>query len=53
MKKGVKNLSIEKYGRILADVYLDDLYVNQYMVDNKYATVYDGGKKHGFDDNVV
>ena len=47
----LKNLSIEKYGRILADVYLDNLYVNQYMVDKKYANVYDGGKKQVFDYN--
>lgn len=45
----LKNLSIEKYGRILADVYLDNLYVNQYMIDKKYANVYDGGKKRDFD----
>ena len=49
----LKNLSIEKYGRILADVYLDDLNVNEYMVDKKYANVYDGGKKREFHDNVV
>ena len=49
----LKNLSIEKYGRILADVYLDDLHVNQYMIDKKYAQVYDGGTKSGFHDNFV
>jgi micrococcal nuclease len=42
------NLSMEKYGRILADIYLDDLHVNQYMIDNKYAYVYNGGKKQAF-----
>jgi len=44
----LKNLSMEKYGRILADIYLDDLYVNQYMIDNQYAYVYNGGKKQAF-----
>jgi endonuclease YncB( thermonuclease family) len=44
----LKNLSIEKYGRILADVHLDSLHVNQYMIDQKYAYVYNGGKKQVF-----
>ena len=42
----LKNLSIEKYGRILADVYLDDIDISQWMLDNKYAIPYDGGKKN-------
>ena len=36
----------EKYGRILADVYLGDLHINQWMLDNKHAIPYDGGTKH-------
>jgi endonuclease YncB( thermonuclease family) len=44
----LKNLSTEKYGRILADIYLDSLHVNQYMIDQKYAYVYNGGKKQAF-----
>lgn len=44
----LKNLSMEKYGRILADIYLDGLHVNQYMIDNKFAYVYNGGKKQVF-----
>ena len=44
----LKNLSMEKYGRILADIYLDDLHVNQYMINNQYAYVYNGGKKQAF-----
>ena len=44
----LKNLSMEKYGRILADIYLDDLHVNQYMIDHNYAYVYNGGKKQAF-----
>ena len=42
----LKNVSLEKYGRLLADVYLDDLDINQWMLDNKYAVEYDGGTKH-------
>ena len=41
----LKNLKTEKYGRILADVYLGDLHVNQWLLDNKYAVQYSGGKK--------
>ena len=41
----LKNISTEKYGRILADVYLDDLHVNQWMLDNDLAVPYDGGTK--------
>jgi micrococcal nuclease len=44
----LKNLSTEKYGRILADIYLDDLHINKYMIDNKYAYEYNGGKKQAF-----
>ena len=42
----LRNNKQEKYGRILADVYLDDLHVNQWMLDKKYAIKYDGGKKN-------
>ena len=44
----LKNVQTEKYGRILADVYLDELHINQWMIDNKYAVKYDGGKKEAF-----
>lgn len=39
------NVDTEKYGRILADVYVNDIHVNQWMLDNKYAIEYDGGTK--------
>jgi len=41
----LKNVGTEKYGRILADVYLDDLCVNDWLIKEKYAVKYDGGKK--------
>ena len=37
---------MEKYGRLLADVYLDELHLNQWLIENKYAVAYDGGTKH-------
>jgi len=41
----LKNVQTEKYGRILADVYIDDLHVNKHMLDNHLAVAYDGGTK--------
>ena len=41
----LKNIENEKYGRILADVYLDDLHINKWLLDNRYAVKYDGGTK--------
>ena len=42
----LKNVSTEKYGRILADVYVGDLFVNEWMIKENYAVSYDGGTKH-------
>jgi endonuclease YncB( thermonuclease family) len=41
----LRNVSTEKYGRILADVYLGDLHVNEWMIKEGYAIPYDGGTK--------
>lgn len=41
----LKNNGKEKYGRLLADLYYNGLYINQWMLDNKYAVMYNGGKK--------
>jgi micrococcal nuclease len=41
----LKNISTEKYGRIIADVYIDDLHLNNWLLDNKYAVKYDGKTK--------
>lgn len=46
----LKNVGTEKYGRLLANVYLDDLHINQWMLDNKFAVPYDGGTKQRPDD---
>ena len=42
----LKNIQTEKYGRILADVYLGDLYLNEWLIKEKYAVKYDGGTKN-------
>ena len=39
------DVSTEKYGRLLANVYIDGIHVNKWMLDNKYAIEYDGGTK--------
>ena len=41
----LENIRIEKYGRLLADVYLYDLHVNSWLLDNHYAIPYNGGAK--------
>lgn len=41
----LKNMATEKYGRILADVYLDELHINKWLIDQRFAVKYDGGTK--------
>ena len=41
----LKNIGIEKYGRILADVYLDELCINDWLIKERYAVKYNGGTK--------
>lgn len=49
MNKNVtlKNTSIDKYGRILADVYDENnFHVNKWILDKRFAVIYDGGTKN-------
>lgn len=41
----LKNVETEKYGRILADVYINDLHLNEHMLKKRLAVKYDGGTK--------
>ena len=41
----LKNIQSEKYGRILADVYLGDIWLNELMIKERYAVKYNGGTK--------
>lgn len=41
----LKNIKTEKYGRILADVYLDNVNLSTHMVQQRLAVYYDGGYK--------
>ena len=47
----LENVSLEKYGRILADVHCEGIHLNQYMIDNGFAVKYDGGHKNSFEEN--
>ena len=42
----LENVGTEKYGRILADVYLDEEHINEWLVSKEYAVRYDGGTKY-------
>jgi endonuclease YncB( thermonuclease family) len=41
----LENVESEKYGRILADVYLGDVHLNELLLKERYAVKYDGGTK--------
>ena len=41
----LKNIKTEKYGRVLADVYIGDINLNDYLITHRYAFKYDGGRK--------
>lgn len=42
----LRNVQTEKYGRILADVFLGEVCLNERMVQQRFAVKYDGGTKH-------
>ena len=41
----LKNVGTEKYGRILADVYIENIHLNGLLLDRRLAVKYDGGAK--------
>ena len=41
----LKNIKSEKYGRILANVYIGELHINEWLIKERYAVKYDGGPK--------
>jgi micrococcal nuclease len=41
----LKDVELEKYGRILANVYLDDVNVSELLCEKHMAVKYDGGTK--------
>tara|TARA_B100001113_G_C21107364_1_gene621518 strand:- start:816 stop:1286 length:471 start_codon:yes stop_codon:yes gene_type:complete len=48
----LKNVQLEKYGRLLCDVYLEEesnQSINDWLLENNFAVVYDGGTKNSPD----
>ena len=41
----LRDVRLEKYGRLLCEVYLGDLHLNKWMMDNRYGIAYGGGTK--------
>lgn len=41
----LRNVTTEKYGRLLAEVHHDGVHLNQWLIDQRYAVPYDGGTK--------
>jgi endonuclease YncB( thermonuclease family) len=41
----LENVESEKYGRILADVYIGDVHLNDLLIKERYAVKYGGGTK--------
>ena len=39
------NISEDKYGRILADVYINDINIADVLLERRLVVPYDGGKK--------
>lgn len=44
-------LKLEKYGRVLADISIGDQDVSDWMLTNRHAVPYDGGKKTPYGTN--
>ena len=42
----LKNVTLEKYGRVLADVYIGDTSIGDMLCQCNLAVKYDGGTKH-------
>ncbi len=41
----LKNVKLEKYGRLLCDVYYGNVHINKWMVDKRFGLPYNGGTK--------
>jgi len=35
----------DKYGRLLVEIFYENVSINKWLIENNYAKVYDGGKK--------
>lgn len=41
----LENVKLEKYGRLLADVWLDETNLGKHLIESNYAVPYSGGTK--------
>ena len=41
----LKDVKTEKYGRLLCEVYLDNIHLNNWLLENRFAIAYGGGTK--------
>jgi endonuclease YncB( thermonuclease family) len=41
----LENVSYDKYGRILCNVFLDNVNISEWLVSNNHAVLYNGGTK--------
>lgn len=39
-------VDLDKYGRLLANIYIDNINISQHLINNKLAIAYDGGTKN-------
>ena len=42
----LEKIDYDKYGRILADIYVKNINISEYMVNKRFAVKYDGGTKN-------
>lgn len=47
----LKNIGSDKYGRVLADVYIGDIHLNKLLLDCGFARPYDGKEKKAFSES--
>ena len=45
----IENVSMDKFGRVLANVFVGDLSIGEYLIANRYALPYDGGTRQELD----
>ena len=48
----VKSHGWDKYGRLLGEIFTDNININNDMIEKKYGYAYDGGTKKMFDVNL-
>ena len=53
MRFSIQNVDINKYGRVLADVFVGDVDLAEYLITNRHAIRYDGGTKAEPDWNTL